>query len=63
MTDLEIQEYLNIHNHSITSQDCIMNILNTSPQIIKEEYNFITKMFTFKTSENIFTVKLILKQL
>lgn len=51
MTNFQIYKYLENNKWKITAQDMIMNILNTSPQIINEEYDFDTHTMIIKTSE------------
>ncbi len=63
MTDLEIKQYIDKNKGIINAQDCVMNILNTSHQIVSEKYDFNSKTMILKTPDNIFTFKLILGQL
>lgn len=58
MTDLEIKQYVNNHHGIIKAQDVIMDILNTSKQIVNEYYDFDTHKMTLKTLENVFTFTL-----
>ena len=60
MTDREIRQYLNQNNHAVTSQDCIMDILNTSRQIIEERYDPANQQMMLRTPEHIFTFRLVL---
>lgn len=60
MTDLEIKQYLNKNNWKVKAQDFIMNVFNTSPQIIGVEYDSDTGEMTIRTYKNIFTFKWIL---
>lgn len=39
MTDLEIKAYLDKNNWAVSAQDFLMNVLNTSRQIISKKYN------------------------
>ncbi len=58
MTDLEIKQYINNHHGIINAQDLIMDILNTSKQIVNEYYDFDTNKMTLETPQNIFTFTL-----
>ena len=60
MTDMEIRQYLNHNNYSVTSQNCIMDILNTSRQIIEEKYDSSNQRMMLRTPENVFTFQLVL---
>ncbi len=55
MTDLEIKKYLENRNYIVNSQDVIMDILNTSHQVISELYDFETHIMTIVTKENLFS--------
>lgn len=57
MTDLEISNYLVQHYYKVNSQNFLMEVLNTSPQIIDENYNFQTKIMTIITPNNTFSFK------
>lgn len=57
MTDLEISNYLVQHYYKVNSQNFLMDVLNTSPQIIDENYNFETKIMTIITPNNTFSFK------
>ncbi len=57
MTDLEISNYLVQHYYKVNSQNFLMDVLNTSPQIINENYNFETKIMTIITPTNTFSFK------
>lgn len=59
MTDLEIKQYIDKHHGVINAQNVIMDILNTSNQIVDENYNFDTHKMTLKTQQNVFTFTLI----
>ena len=63
MTDNEIEKYLSDHNWSVNAQDCLMDVLNTSYQIIDKHYDFDTSMMTLTTPDNMFTFKWILEKL
>lgn len=63
MNDLEIKEYLEKVNWSVDSNDFIINVLNTSHQIVNKLYNFDTHKMTIITPENKFTFKWNLKKL
>ena len=58
MTDPEIKQYLDKNNWELKTQDAIMNILNTSHQIMEELYNPNTHTMTIITPDNTFTFKL-----
>lgn len=55
MTDKQIEKYLSDHNWSVNAQDCLMEVLNTSPQIIYKSYDFDNSMLTIITPDNTFT--------
>lgn len=57
MTDAEIKQYLLDNNGVVCAQDCIMNVFNTSPQIIAKNYNYETNTITFITKDNRFVCK------
>lgn len=63
MTDIEIKNYLNKNNWSISAQEVISKILNTSRQIINMYYDFDNNIMTIITPKNTFTFKIILKQI
>lgn len=63
MTDEQIKEYLKEHHYSIPAQEGIMNIFNTSHQIIKNEYNFDTRIMKICTPDNIFTFEWVLNKI
>lgn len=54
MTDLEIKKYLENRNYIVNSQDVVMDIFNTSQQIIDEIYDFKTHIMTIVTKDNSF---------
>lgn len=54
MTDLEIKKYLENRNYIVNSQDVVMDIFNTSQQIIDEIYDFETHIMTIVTKDNSF---------
>lgn len=58
MTDTEIKYYLKSHNYEISSHDCIMDILNTSPQIIDEKFDFDKRIMEICTPHSNFKFKL-----
>ncbi|WP_305113933.1 hypothetical protein [Thomasclavelia cocleata] len=58
MTDTEILNYLTEQDFLVSTQDCIMKILNTSHQVIEEKYDFDTKTMTIITPDNLFSFKL-----
>lgn len=55
MTDLEISTYLVQHHYKIDPQTFLMDVLNTSPQIIDEKYDFDTKIMILITPQNTFS--------
>lgn len=57
MTDLEIKQYLYNNNWTVNPQDFLMNVLNTSNQIIDEHFDFEKHIYTIITHDNVFTVK------
>lgn len=61
MTDLEIDNYIKFNSYEISSYNCIMDILNTSPQIISEKYDFDKRIMTISTPNNIFKFKIKIK--
>lgn len=63
MSDIEIKNYLEKNNYAIPSRDCIMNILNTSHQIVNENFDFDTRIMTIETLDNTFTFKLIVREI
>lgn len=63
MTDLEIKNYLIKNSWSIKAKDGILNILNSSPQIINKNYDFENHIMTITTPENTFSFNWILGNL
>lgn len=63
MTDEEIRQYLKSHNYAVNAQDGIMDIFNTSDQILDSTYDSDTGIMTVKTPENIFKFRWILRRL
>lgn len=57
MTDLEISNYLVQHYYKVNSQNFLMDVLNTSPQIVDEKYDYETKIMTIITPNNRFSFK------
>ena len=55
MTDEEILKYLKDRNFQVSASDGIMDILNTSYQIIDTHYNPRSSVMTIKTPKNIFS--------
>ena len=55
MTDEEIIQYLRDRNFQVSASDGIMDILNTSYQIIDKHYNPISSVMTIKTPKNTFS--------
>lgn len=62
MTDDEIKQYLDDNHWCINAQDGIMDILNTSDQIISAKYDHLTGTMTLVTRNNAFTFKWKLKK-
>lgn len=62
MTDDEIKEYLEKHNNKVLAQDGIMDILNTSRQIIDKNYDFETRKMTLRTYDNTFVFDWVLRK-
>lgn len=63
MTDEEIKQYLEQHDYAVLAQDGIMDILNTSRQIIKENYDFKTSKMTLTTPYNTFIFDWVLNKI
>lgn len=57
MNDPEIKQYLSDHNWSVDAEDCVMEVFNTSYQIIEKKYDFQTSLMTITTHDNEFTFK------
>lgn len=55
MSDEEIRQYLIDHQFTIDAQDGILDILNTSYQIIDKHYDSDSGIMTITTPDNIFT--------
>ena len=55
MTDEEILKYLRDRNFQVPARDGIMDILNTSYQIIDTQYNPRSSVMTVKTPDNTFS--------
>ena len=55
MTDSEIKQYLDNDNWSVDAQDCVLEVFNTSHQILDKIYDFETSMMTIITPDNNFT--------
>lgn len=55
MTDHEISNYLVRHNFKVDPQNFLMDVLNTSPQIINEEYDFQSRLMKITTPQNTFS--------
>ena len=55
MTDEEILKYLRDRNFQVSASDGIMDILNTSCQIIDTHYNPISSVMTITTPKNTFS--------
>ena len=57
MTDLLILNYLSKRNFKVKARNFLMDVLNTSPQIIDEKYDFDTKKMSIMTPNNKFSFK------
>ena len=55
MTDGEIKQYLIDHSYLIEAQDGILDIFNTSYQIIDKHYDPDSSLMTITTPDNTFT--------
>ena len=55
MTDEEILKYLRDRNFQVSASDGIMDILNTSYQIISTHYNPRSSVMTITTPKNTFS--------
>ena len=55
MTDEEIIQYLRDRNFQVSASDGIMDILNTSYQIIDTHYNPRSSVMTITTPKNTFS--------
>lgn len=55
MSDEEIRDYLLSHNFQTEAQDGILDIFNTSYQIIDSHYDPDSSIMTIKTPDNTFT--------
>lgn len=55
MTDDEIEQYLIDHSYLIKAQDGILDILNTSYQIIESNYDPDSSIMTITTPDNTFS--------
>ena len=55
MSDEEIKQYLIDHSYQVPAQDGILDILNTSYQIIDTHYNPISSVMTITTPKNTFS--------
>ena len=55
MSDEEIKQYLIDHSYQVPARDGIMDILNTSYQIIDTHYNPRSSVMTIKTPKNTFS--------
>ena len=60
MTDTEIMGYIKMNNYKINAQEFVLNVLNTSPQILDTIYNSENKMMTIITPDNEFTFEWVL---
>jgi len=63
MTDIEIKEYIQTHQGAVKAQDYIMEIRNTSPQIIESFYDLNSGKVTLYTPDNTFMFQLILNKI
>ena len=55
MSDEEIERYLSDHQFTIKAQDGILDIFNTSYQIIDKHYDPDSRIMTIKTPDNTFS--------
>ena len=55
MTDEEIIQYLRDRNFQVSASDGIMDIFNTSYQIIDKHYDPDSRIMTIKTPDNTFS--------
>ena len=55
MSDEEIERYLSDHQFTIKAQDGILDIFNTSYQIIDKYYDPDSGIMTVKTPDNTFS--------
>ena len=55
MSDEEIKQYLIDHSYLIEAQDGILDIFNTSYQIIDRHYDPDSSLMTITTPDNTFT--------
>ena len=55
MTDEEIIQYLRDRNFQVSASDGVMDILNTSYQIIDAHYNSRSSVMTITTPKNTFS--------
>ena len=55
MTDEEIKQYLIDHHFQISASDDILDIFNTSYQIIDTHYNHRISVMTITTPKNTFS--------
>ena len=62
LDDKEIREYLEARNWEVDALDAVMDILNTSDQIISAEYDPTSSIMRIVTRENIFSFRWKLKQ-
>lgn len=60
MTDTEIMGYIKMNNYKINAQEFVLDVLNTSPQILDTIYNSENKMMTIITPDNKFTFEWVL---
>ena len=55
MSDEEIKQYLIDHSYQVPAQDGILDIFNTSCQIIDKHYDSNSGIMTIKTPDNTFS--------
>ena len=55
MSDEEIERYLSDHQFTIKAQDGILDIFNTSYQIIDKHYDPDSRIMTIRTPDNTFS--------
>lgn len=62
MTDLEIKQYLTKNNWVVNPNKAIMDIFNTSPQIINKKYDSDNSLMTIYTPNHAFTFYWIIRK-
>ena len=62
LSDAEIKEYLESRDWEVDAMDAVMDILNTSSQIMYTEYDMDSSEMTIITKDNVFKFKWKLKK-